>query len=79
MDGAGDYEWKQIQQPCGYVRVDMRMKGSYSYGILLTELLARIVPFSDTYSGFDFINDVATKNQLPTIPMWCVFVGISES
>lgn len=46
------------------------MKGSYSYGILLTELLTRIVPFSDTYAGFDFINDVATKNQLPTIPKW---------
>ena len=46
------------------------VKGSYSYGILLTELLARIVPFSDTYAGFDFINDVAIKNQLPTIPKW---------
>ena len=52
------------------MRVRRGVKGSYSYGILLTELLTRIVPFSDTYAGFDFINDVAIKNQLPTIPKW---------
>lgn len=70
MDGSRDHEREQVQQPRGHVRVGRGVKGSYSYGILLTELLARIVPFSDTYAGFDFINDVATKNQLPTIPKW---------
>ena len=70
MDGSRDHEREQVQQPRGHVRVRRGVKGSYSYGILLTELLARIVPFSDTYAGFDFINDVATKNQLPTIPKW---------
>ena len=70
MDGSRDHEREQVQQPRGYVRERRGMKGSYSYGILLTELLARIVPFSDIYAGFDFINDVAIKNQLPTIPKW---------
>ena len=70
MDGSRDHEREQVQQPRRHVRVQRGVKGSYSYGILLTELLARIVPFSDTYAGFDFINDVATKNQLPTIPKW---------
>ena len=70
MDGSRDHEREQVQQPRGHVHVGRGVKGSYSYGILLTELLARIVPFSDTYAGFDFINDVATKNQLPTIPKW---------
>lgn len=70
MDGSRDHEREQVQQPRGHVRVRRGMKGSYSYGILLTELLTRIVPFSDIYAGFDFINDVAIKNQLPTIPKW---------
>lgn len=65
-------------------RVDMcvlerRLTCSYSYGILLTELLARIVPFSDTYADFDFINDVIEHNQLPTIPKWWVLLEFRES
>ena len=74
---AAEAEWiKSAQQGGGRSDAMARgvagrgVKGSYSYGILLTELLARIVPFSDTYAGFDFINDVAIKNQLPTIPKW---------
>jgi serine/threonine protein kinase len=43
----------------------------YSFGIVLCELFSRILPFSDTYKRFDFIDAVLEEGVMPTIPRWC--------
>lgn len=42
----------------------------YSYGILITELLTRKMPFKDLYGGFDFVDAVLDRAERPTIPYW---------
>jgi len=42
----------------------------YSFGITLTELLTRRVPFRDTYRGLEFKDSVLERNERPTIPFW---------
>ncbi|RYE98581.1 MAG: protein kinase, partial [Methanobacteriota archaeon] len=43
----------------------------YSYGVVLCELVSRILPFSDVYKRFDFIEAVLEEGAIPTIPRWC--------
>ena len=43
----------------------------YSFGVVLCELTSRILPFSDTYKRFDFIDAVLEEGAMPTIPRWC--------
>ena len=43
----------------------------YSYGIVLCEVFSRILPFSDRYRAFEFIEAVLEQGATPTIPRWC--------
>ena len=43
----------------------------YSFGIVLCELAARILPYSDIYRRFDFVDAVLEEGAMPTIPRWC--------
>ena len=43
----------------------------YSYGIVLCELFSRVLPFSDRYRAFEFIEAVLEQGATPTIPRWC--------
>jgi len=43
----------------------------YSFGVVLCELASRILPFSDRYKRFDFIDAVLEEGAMPTIPRWC--------
>ncbi len=43
----------------------------YSYGIVLSEIFARVLPFSDRYRAFEFIDAVLEQGATPTIPRWC--------
>ena len=42
----------------------------YAFGIVLCEIAARIVPFSDRYSRFDIIDAVLEEGAMPTLPLW---------
>jgi len=42
----------------------------YSYGILLTELLTRHMPFADNFAGFEFVDAVLDRAERPSIPRW---------
>ena len=44
----------------------------YAFGIVLTELFTRRMPFSDTFHGFTFIDAVLDEGAVPTIPRWCL-------
>lgn len=43
----------------------------YSFGIVLCELVGRILPYSDVYRRFDFVDAVLEEGAMPTIPRWC--------
>jgi len=43
----------------------------YAFGIVLCELVGRILPFSDRYSRYDFIDAVLEEGAMPSIPRWC--------
>jgi serine/threonine protein kinase len=43
----------------------------YSFGIVLCELVGRILPYSDVYRRFDFVDAVLEEGAMPTIPKWC--------
>jgi serine/threonine protein kinase len=43
----------------------------YSFGVVLCELFSRILPFSDTYKRFEFVDAVLEEGAMPTIPRWC--------
>ena len=43
----------------------------YSYGIVLCEIFSRVLPFSDRYRAFEFIEAVLEQGATPTIPRWC--------
>ena len=43
----------------------------YSFGIVLCEITSRVLPFSDQYRRFDFIEAVLEEGAMPTIPRWC--------
>lgn len=42
----------------------------YSFGIVLCELVSRIVPYSDRFRRFDFIDAVLEEGAIPTLPRW---------
>lgn len=41
----------------------------YSFGIVLTEIITRKMPFADRYKKFDFV-DAVLEGETPTIPVW---------
>jgi len=41
----------------------------YSFGIVLTEIFTRRMPFTDKYKGFDFV-DAVLEGETPTVPVW---------
>ncbi|GBG34747.1 Protein kinase, putative [Hondaea fermentalgiana] len=41
----------------------------YSFGIVLTEIFTRKMPFADRYKRFDFV-DAVLEGATPTIPVW---------
>jgi hypothetical protein len=43
----------------------------YSYGIVLCEIFSRMLPFSDRYRAFEFIEAVLEQGATPTVPRWC--------
>ena len=43
----------------------------YSYGVVLCEVFSRMLPFSDRYHAFEFIEAVLEQGATPTIPRWC--------
>ena len=43
----------------------------YSYGSVLCEIFSRMLPFSDRYRAFEFIEAVLEQGATPTIPRWC--------
>jgi len=43
----------------------------YAFGIVLAELTARILPYSDTHKRFSFVDAVLEEGAVPTIPRWC--------
>lgn len=43
----------------------------YAFGIVMCELLSRVLPFSDRYRRFDFIDAVLEEGAVPSVPIWC--------
>jgi serine/threonine protein kinase len=66
IEGTAQYMAPEVMEGGRYNhKVDV-----YSFGILLTELLTRKMPFKDLYSGFDFVDAVIDRAERPTIPFW---------
>jgi len=42
----------------------------YSWGVLLSEILTRHMPFADNFAGFEFVDAVLDRAERPTIPRW---------
>jgi len=42
----------------------------YAFGIVMCEILSRVLPFSDRYRRFDFIDAVLEEGAIPTVPIW---------
>jgi len=43
----------------------------YAFGVVMCELLSRVLPFSDRYKRFDFIDAVLEEGAVPSVPAWC--------
>ena len=42
----------------------------YAFGVVLCELFHRVLPFSDAFDRWDFIDHVLEDGATPTIPVW---------
>ena len=51
----------------------------YSYGIVLCEIFSRVLPFSDRYRAFEFIEAVLEQGATPTIPRWCYAATVIDT
>ena len=51
----------------------------YSYGIVLCEIFSRVLPFSDRYRAFEFIEAVLEQGATPTIPRWCYAATVVDA
>lgn len=66
VEGTGQWMAAEVMEGGRYNhKVDV-----YSFGVLLTELLTRKMPFKDMYVGFDFVDAVIDRAERPTIPSW---------